>query len=680
MLRASLTVHTLRWPWLALAVFVLPALLVALLPSAWMAVLVLLVLWGGFTLYHLPRSWAALQAQWHGDDVFSPKTKAMILSVMHHFEAMANKAHPHFPAMVEGLLTQVHEVEQDYAQAANRREHKAFDDFLRDFGRHFTPVFAALSFRTPVESLPPHTQWFFKSYQPVDTDTQCALNWISRYFDMAIADGVSDNLSILWLKSALLASDKKGKVSSDTLLDIHLTLLKRLLTQPELHQDVVEISLHAIFRLACEHDMNLFQQNSFAQVIETIIDRKDEGWMRQLATFNALYPKAIRHFQQQLIGIPEDKLEAYHASLMARNARVQSALHSLREFTSEQTENSADAWTELFLELGRLPPESLAMVIRHSADVAMVIALQKVDADTQAAFWRACAEIMHVDKLQAEYEQHNDKAEKSTWIEQAQALHHLNRVLFAVQALDRALKTQQQDEAQSNYINQSDRYEYDIEHRLNQAVYQKVDQVEAAMLRVLDGLRNDIESQKLQLDAFMQHLGRKFGGLINASQRIQSQEGFAWFLHASRAQCPDEPMGEPAPDIEQNTLLSLIHWQSEFRLGYAQNNPNRCFKAISTMSLNLLDQYPLHAELTHACLVTGMELIATQEIDLEHVSVYLPELYQALTQRSLVLHPETANSLIDLVQKSIRHFDLLENSKLTAEDKEVLGRLVAKNL
>jgi len=94
------------------------------------------------------------------------------------------------------------------------------------------------------------------------------------------------------------------------------------------------------------------------------------------------------------------------------------------------------------------------------------------------------------------------------------------------------------------------------------------------------------------------------------------------------------------------------------------------------MSLNLLDQYPLHAELTHACLVTGMEMITTQEIDLALVSVYLPELYQALTQRSLVLHPETANSLIGLVQESIRHFDLIGNSKLTAEDKEVLGRVV----
>jgi len=113
MLRASLTVHTLRWSWLALAAFVLPALLVAFLPSAWMAVLALLLLWGGFTLYHLPRSWAELQAQWHGNDTFSPKTKAMILSVMHHFEAMANQGHPHFPAMAEGLLTQVHEVEQD---------------------------------------------------------------------------------------------------------------------------------------------------------------------------------------------------------------------------------------------------------------------------------------------------------------------------------------------------------------------------------------------------------------------------------------------------------------------------------------------------------------------------------------------------------------------------------------
>ena len=666
MLRLSDKFAQQGWLIPLLVAFVAPLALITLLPTAWMSVSAMIFMLGAVSIAFLPRSWQAIQDKWYGG--FSPNIQAHILSIMHHFEALAMKAHSHYPAIVEGLLGQVKEMAQDIAQT-NPRDARDFEGFLSDFGQHFLPVFAAVSFRVKTDELPDNTRWFIETYHPVDADTKQQLNWIKRYFETAIRDDLSDNLSIIWLKSGLLASDKKGKADADQLLDFHLTLLKRLLKQPaELHTDDIELSVYACFRLANDMDMNLFQQNSFADMIETIVANQDAQQHGYLSNAKSLYPNVMRHFEKKLIAIPEDKIEAYHDSIMARNERVQNALQQL---TPAKDEHYTHSLTGLLAYISERPEAQLVLIIRHAADLAMMIALAIADEATQQAFWQACAKVVHIDKLQEHYNRYTEEASNPDLVKQVSALHHLTRIVLAVESYDEAAQAKETDEADSNYTNETDRYEYDIEHRLNQALYHKVNEVQPAFVAVLTELQQDIEQQNLKLDAFLAHLRHKFDELANSLQQTNPEAVLSWFLTLQHTATPS--------NTGDNALHQMIHWQSEFRLGIVEDDRFRLFSAISAMTLHLLTRYPLDAELTHGCLVTSLEMMAMKGIDESSIDTYLAQLLPVVERRLLQLMPETAETLTDIIQRSMSHYELVDSERLTQDQKAILGRLILQS-
>ncbi|BBP44513.1 hypothetical protein [Thiosulfativibrio zosterae] len=476
MLRLSDKFAKLGWLILMFLGFAMPLALVTLLPFAWMAVLGMVLILVAVSVIYLPRSLQVIQDKWHGGT--SPYITAQMVSTTHYFEALSMRPHSDFPVVVENLLGDLKEITQSINNSKNRRDARDFESFLNDFVQHFLPVFAALSFRVKTSELPDNTRWFIETYHPVDDDIQRKLNWVKRYLETATLEGMSSNLSIIWLKSGLLACDKKGKVGVDQLLDFHLTLLKRLLEQPaELHTDDMELSVYACFRLADDTDMNLFQQNSFAWMIETIVANKDERQHGYLANAKSLYKNALRHFGEHLMGIPEDKIDDYRESLMERNERVQNALQQL---SPAQDEHYMHSLTWLLADISERPEIQLRLIVRHASDFAMAIALAIADETTQQVFWKACEKIVHIDKLQALYDQYKEEANEPDLVKQVTALHHLTRIVLAVESYEEALTAVERDVFESNYINEVDRYEYDIEQRLNQALYQKVNEVQPA--------------------------------------------------------------------------------------------------------------------------------------------------------------------------------------------------------
>ncbi|MGD9889338.1 MAG: hypothetical protein AB7S56_08760 [Halothiobacillaceae bacterium] len=668
MLRLSKRLKQVSWIILAIGAFVLPLVIITLSPSPGLAVTGLFVLWLGVSWYWLPRTWSDVVHEWHGG--FSPQVKALILSVMQHFESLANQAHIHFPVLVDRLLLDIRSID-DAITKKGGRDSKDFHGFLAKFGQHFLPVFAAINFREKAADLLPNTAWFNTQFSPVDKATQQRLNTLHRYYDNALQEDISQNLKMIWLKSGLLASEKRGKQNPDQLLDFHLVLLNQYLSDAhELHSDDFELSLYTVFRLAGSTDMNLFQQNSLAQIIEAIIRHAQQhsdwnAWTNNLKNAIDRYPNTLRHFQHRLIAIPEDRLESYHDTIMARNTRVRAALEALQQ----QQTTPLSSLQYLVQYISQLPESALAMFIRHASDAAMAIVLDSVDKSTQAAFWQACAAIIHIDKLQAIYAEHSESTVPSQ-AKQVAALQYLSRMLLSVESYERAARRKASDEAASNFINETDRYEYDIEKRLNAAVYLKMTDVEPALIAVLSELKQDIEQQHLKLEGFLQHLVRKFGKLIDASHQAQYQSVFAWFL-----QLPPSTTAL-SDEISENSLVRFIHAQTEFRKGFIEANPQRTFNALAGLLPQLLDHYPHDGELTHVCIVTSIELIATQTIASSDIDPVLELLAQAPETIFPKLHAETAETLSDIIQRAVVHFTLIESERLTHEQQQLAAKLV----
>ncbi|BBP44512.1 hypothetical protein [Thiosulfativibrio zosterae] len=190
-------------------------------------------------------------------------------------------------------------------------------------------------------------------------------------------------------------------------------------------------------------------------------------------------------------------------------------------------------------------------------------------------------------------------------------------------------------------------------------------------MAVLAELQQDIEQQHLNLDDFLAHLRHKFDELVNCFQQTNPEDVLLWFLSIS----PKDTIKVS----QENAIAQIIHWQSEFRYGIVDDDHPRLFSAISAMTLHLLTRYPLDAELTHGCLVTSLEIMALEGIDVLSINSYLKLLLPVIKSRLLRLMPETAETLTDILQRSITHYALLDSERLTQENKEILTKLIKEN-
>jgi hypothetical protein len=157
--------------------------------------------------------------------------------------------------------------------------------------------------------------------------------------------------------------------------------------------------------------------------------------------------------------------------------------------------------------------------------------------------------------------------------------------------------------------------------------------------------------------------------LIYRLHQTQFQGVFAWFLQLPACS------SDTNQSNGNNSLIKTIHAQTELRLGIIETNPQRTYHAMAELLPRLLDFYPLDADLTHGCIVSCIDLMTNQSItstDIDQVLELLANIPETLF---LKLHPETAETLSDIIQRATMHYALLDSERLTEAQRSIASKL-----
>ncbi|ELP5728886.1 hypothetical protein QTV44_002139 [Vibrio vulnificus] len=103
-----------------------------------------------------------------------------------------------------------------------------------------------------------------------------------------------------------------------------------------------------------------------------------------------------------------------------------------------------------------------------------------------------------------------------------------------------------------NYLQDSQRYEYDTEMRLNNALSLPLSQLPSAVLAVLQELMIDVQSQQLPLQPFLAHLQTKFGSLLGVLPCAHLPSPIAWLLAQPCAQATLDNQSEESQQCNEN--------------------------------------------------------------------------------------------------------------------------------
>ncbi|MGL1014228.1 hypothetical protein ACSTEF_20800 [Vibrio vulnificus] len=127
--------------------------------------------------------------------------------------------------------------------------------------------------------------------------------------------------------------------------------------------------------------------------------------------------------------------------------------------------------------------------------------------------------------------------------------------------------------AKGNYLQDSQRYEYDTEMRLNNALLLPLSQLPSAVLAVLQELMIDVHSQQLPLQPFLAHLQTKFGPLLRVLPCEHLPSPIAWLLAQSSAQAKQHNQSEEnhesdtAPNWASRLLTTLCRYYQPQQAG-----------------------------------------------------------------------------------------------------------------
>lgn len=216
--------------------------------------------------------------------------------------------------------------------------------------------------------------------------------------------------------------------------------------------------------------------------------------------------------------------------------------------------------------------------------------------------------------------------------------------------------------AVTNHIHDADRYEYDIETRLNSAVIKRVDATGDLIDAVLSELKSDIESQGLDLSSFLTHLGYKFGALIYTIHQCFPADSFQWLL--DNANNDDSIIDSEL--VIHHYLLRVMHLNMAFHHYAKQNNQQGVFDALAQLFILLLARYPFNREACEATLVTGLQLISVVELSKESIEEWFASIDEL---------DKDDNGFKSIIAAAIEKFELLECKQLTEQQKNVLKTL-----
>lgn len=227
-------------------------------------------------------------------------------------------------------LNELREIDDELA--TSRSQHAHWRDFLAKLAEHFGPLFGVLSFQNGAAKHPA-LAWFMENFPPFAAEQRKRYNSVEFYRNVALENPEAKwQIRLLWLNAGLMLADRHAKTLADTQLDLHLLRLPILLdaaVYTDNDQQTVATALEAVFLLAENETLNIFQQNSWLAVLERLTELDNNMLAAAVNTLDRLYPGHRRSFAPEtLTHMPErqDRLHAVlkHLAAQGDGARVSS--------------------------------------------------------------------------------------------------------------------------------------------------------------------------------------------------------------------------------------------------------------------------------------------------------------------------------------------------------------------
>ncbi|HAS6348644.1 TPA: hypothetical protein I7241_11805 [Vibrio vulnificus] len=226
--------------------------------------------------------------------------------------------------------------------------------------------------------------------------------------------------------------------------------------------------------------------------------------------------------------------------------------------------------------------------------------------------------------------------------------------------------------AKGNYLQDSQRYEYDSEMRLNNALLLPLSQLPSAVLAVLQELMIDVQSQQLSLQPFLAHLQTKFGPLLRVLPGEQPSSPIVWLLAQPSAQAKQYNQSEEnhesdtAPNWASRLITTLCRYYQHQQAGLQA----QAFEALLELFTLHQARYPVAQQTSEGLLLQILLSLPQQG--------FTPEQNQQVLQQVCELPKDLADKLPielclrwrELARVTLQQHQLLEKLPLEKDYQE----------
>ncbi|WP_040727209.1 MFS transporter [Thiomicrorhabdus sp. Kp2] len=664
--------------------------LIMISPTGWGWVALLLL--GIATLVYWLTPWSRVTEQFTPISQHSGATMAVILEVLESIVRLP------YPKMRDATLRLLKDFLEKIDSETDPRKKMELVRFAQAFSEHAKPLLSALSYRAKsLGNDAPELMQFMERFPPFSAEQRTLFNSPAELLKPILANNnAKPQTKILWLKSCLILADQSPKTLATTLFDIELLLLGLLLKNDQRNDREIKDLLIRFMKRLHDEDilLNVFQQNSWLNVLAQIRDLPDNHHdiRRKWVGYDYQWPEHANSFTPESYGYlqeREDKLKTIRKAIWTKVdgsdtgpslIGIKSDLWKMGciddeddisdEEAIEQDEASkADVTNGIAKMLIKGERYRFYELLKTLPDNVMAQLLNRLDNETREAFYQSITE-----QFEIQAEKHYETVRKQPGLVEIEPQKLINLVLRYIRAGERLSKLimRQIDEYDdTSYIQDPERYEYDIERKLNQAAMRRVDHIEGLFSEILTELKSDIETANLDLQDFIDHLGYKFGALVFSLNACFSNEIFTWFLLTAQNQTSIIETEAAQNHYPIRIMLEAIAFHNTM----LKSDKTGAFNALNQLFILHSVRYPLHKEATEACLVSCMEMLSQTQQTAENIKAFfdalagLPNDYEHLT-------PEKQSDLQEITKLAIAKYKLIEHPQLSNDQKALLTRFM----
>jgi len=668
--------------------------LMVISPTGWAWIPILLL--GLSTMVYWLTPWSKTIEQF---TPISEHTGTMMAVVLETMESISRLPYPKMrPAMLKLLKDFLEKIDDENSPY----DKKAVQTFAQSLSEYAKPLLAALSYRAQsLKNDAPELMTFIERYPPFPSSQRSEFNLPATYLNVVINHDSTEEpfkqpAKLLWLKSALIVADKAPKTTLSSICDIELVLLSTLLDSDEKNDREIKDLLFQFMQRLHEHDykLNVFQQNAWLKVLQQIHDltENDHDIRRKWCGYDYQYPEYRKSYEEGSFAYSKEREETLKQLTKKIWTKVdgsdtgpsligiKSDMWKMGLFDDEEELTLEEAYQQ-DLETQTYLPNHVAKLIMQGErftfyellktmpDNLMVSFLNLLNDHTREDFYQSIKA-----QFEADVKGHFESLRKgidSNELKQKEILTFVFRYIRAGERLSQLILRQLEELDASNYCQDAERYEYDMENKLNQAAVRRVDQIEGLFKEILSELKNDVEVSKVDLQAFIDHLGYKFGALVYSINACFPDEVFSWFLEAAQNQKSVMETDAVKHDYATRLMMEAITFHRTMLKGHKAG----AFGALNQLFILHSVRYPLNNEATLASLVSCIEMISQTQLPAESISPFfdalesLPKDYEHLT-------PEKQSELQETIKLAIAKYDLMESDQLNNKEKNLLSRFM----